>query len=270
MSMMRTSDGVKLHVEEAGEGPPLILIAGLGGVATFWSSIAPNLSRTYRVIQFDHRGTGRSDRPADGYSVERIAQDVIEILDKLNVDSAHVVGHSTGGAVAQALALDAADRIGRIVLSATWDKADYRFRKLFDTRAAVLEACGAKVYQDLTHLMAYQPAWMNDHAEQLDAASELAADALDPVAVSLARIRMLSAFDRSADIACIAAPTMVIGATDDDIVPYYYSERLASTIPNARLVGFTGGHFFPRLHPKEYADAVAAFLNVSESRTSKP
>lgn len=261
MAIVTTSDGVRLHVEEAGEGPALVLIAGLGGSATFWSSIGPLLSRSYRVIAFDHRGAGRSDRPPDGYSIDRIAGDVVEILDRLDIGKAHIVGHSTGGAIAQVLALDAADRVGRIVLSATWEKADYRFRKLFGVRAAVLEACGPQVYQDLTHLMAYQPAWVNEHSDPLDAASRDAGAALEPLAVSIARINMLCEFDRSADLATIAAPTLVVGAVDDGIVPFHHSQALASAIPGARLISFSGGHFFPRLNPGEYADAIAAFLN---------
>lgn len=262
MPFVTSSDGVQIYVEEEGSGVPVVLIPGLGGSATFWNSIGPILSQSYRVILFDHRGAGRSERPSQEYTIEGIARDVIEILDHFKIEAAHVVGHSTGGAVAQVLALDAPHRVKRLVLSATWDKADYRFRCLFNVRAAVLDACGPEVYQDLTHILAYQPEWMNAHAEQLNVASQQAEASLDPIDVSVARIHMLCDFDRSAELEKITAPTLVAGAVDDGIVPFYYSEKIAAAIPKAKLAHFSGGHFFPRLHPQAFADAVAAFFEA--------
>jgi aminoacrylate hydrolase len=264
VGFIEASDGCRLYVEEEGSGVPLLLIAGLGGSSEFWRSIGRLLSPTFRVICFDHRGAGRSDRPVQEYSVESIARDVTDILDHLGVKRSHIIGHSTGGAVAQILAIEAKDRVGKLVLSGTWDKADDRFRRLFAVRAAVLESCGPEIYQDLTHVLAYSPEWVNEHSEELNRACQTAAGKLDPVTVSLERIRMLCDFDRSAELGKIVAPTLVLGSVDDNIVPFYFSERIAKSIPGSRLVSFTGGHFFPTVYPQEFADVIVSFLSDAD------
>ena len=160
---VRTDDGCVLHVEREGSGVPLLLISGLGGTADFWAPLRPLLRDEFQLVLFDHRGTGRSDRPSDGYSIQRIAADVIAIMDALRIERAHIVGHSTGGAVTQTLALDAADRVDRIVISASWARSDYYFRLLFETRLAVLQQAGATAYASLGQVLGFPPAWITDH-----------------------------------------------------------------------------------------------------------
>ena len=108
----------------AGEGEALFLIPGLGGSAAFWDEIAPALAQRFKVIVMDHRGAGRSERPEQSYSVELLARDAVDVLDHFQIARAHIVGHSTGGAIAQVLAIDYPDRVNRIVLSGSWAKPD--------------------------------------------------------------------------------------------------------------------------------------------------
>ncbi len=260
MPFFQTPDGCRLFVEMEGEGPPLVLIAGLGGSATFWNAHRPFLRDHYRLILFDHRGAGRSDRPEQAYSVEGMAKDVIAVLDHFEVERAHIVGHSTGGAISQVLALDAAERLGKLVLSGTWDKADYRFKILFDVRVQVLERMGASAYQDLTNVLGFAAEWMNEHEKELDEATSAAMNNLDPISVTAARIRMLLDFDRANELHRILAPTLVIGADDDAMVPAYYAERLSAAIPGATLRRFNGGHFFPRVHAQAFCAEILEFL----------
>ncbi len=260
MSFFKTPDGCQLYVDVEGEGPPLVLIAGLGGSATFWNAHRSILRDHHRLILFDHRGTGRSERPEQRYSIEGLAKDVIAVLDHFGVERAHVVGHSTGGAIGQALALDAAERVGKLVLSGTWDKADYRFRTLFDVRVKVLEQMGASAYQDLTNVLGFPAEWVNEHEKELDEATSVAVNNLEPISVTVARIRMLLDFDRAKELHRIRAPTLVIGADDDAMVPVYYAERLRAAIPGATLRRFDGGHFFPRVHAQAFCSEILKFL----------
>ncbi len=260
---MQLRDGNRLHFELRGDGPPLALIAGLGGVATFWEPHVGELARRFRVVLHDHRGTGRSDRPVQAYSVEQMTADLVELLDALDIERVHVVGHSTGGAIGQALAIDHPSRVGRLVLSATWTRADAYFRRLFETRSAIFQRLGAEAYTRISTLLLWTPEWIRDHPEAVDAAVEQAPALLTPPEILPARIRALLAFDRRDELARIGAPTLVIGARDDMITPYYYSEELAALIPDARLVTFsTGGHFFPITHAEEYRLAVVDFLTA--------
>ena len=239
---VRTDDGCVLHVEREGSGVPLLLISGLGGTADFWAPLRPLLRDEFQLVLFDHRGTGRSDRPSDGYSIQRIAADVIAIMDALRIERAHIVGHSTGGAVTQTLALDAADRVDRIVISASWARSDYYFRLLFETRLAV------------------PPAWITDHEAEEKRANARAEQELASPDATAARLRMLFAHDRFADLPRITAPTLVLGAPDDMIVPIAHSHEIAGQVPCAEFHELTGGHFFPRTQANHFVEIVSRFL----------
>src|SRR5215475_15633436 len=98
--MARISIGdAELHYESHGDGPPLMLVSGLNGVASFWLKQVPVLAKDFRVIVHDHRGTGQSTHSPIVYSVEQMADDVLKLMDALKIEAAHVAGHSTGGAI---------------------------------------------------------------------------------------------------------------------------------------------------------------------------
>lgn len=263
MATLRASDGCQVHYETSGAGEPLVLIPGLGGDGRFWAGVAPLLADRFRLIVTDHRGAGRSDRPPGPYSIGRIAADVREMLDAEGIARAHLVGHSTGGTVVQTLALDAPKRVGRIVISGSWAAPDARFRLLFDARLALLEQNQPETYQAFTHVLGYTADFIAAHEAELAVAVKGAPAALAPLDVTSARIRMLLDFDRSAELGRIEAPALVIGAREDEMVPFAHSERLAALIPSARLEAVPGAHFFPRTEPGDYAARIRAFLDGS-------
>ena len=105
--MPRISIGdCSLYYERQGVGFPVLFISGLGGFASFWQDQVAAFGKRFEVITFDHRGIGQSDPARLGYTVERIAADVTGLLDALRIRRAHVIGHSTGGAIAQVLAIE--------------------------------------------------------------------------------------------------------------------------------------------------------------------
>jgi aminoacrylate hydrolase len=255
-------DGAKLRYEVAGHGPPLLLVSGLGGTLEFWSGLVPRLGESRRVILHDHRGTGQSDKTIGAYSVEGMATDVLDLMDHLGIATADLVGHSTGGAIGQVLAIDHPHRLGRLVISQSWASADDYFRLLFETRMRAFEIGGAGFYTALTHLFGYPPAWIARSRAMIDAAIRNASMAADPPQILPARIKALLAFDRRTDLPRIVTPTQVIGVRDDLITPYGASVELASLIPGAQLVSFDhGGHFFPRVEPDAFIETVSAFLD---------
>lgn len=246
--------GHRLHYQVEGEGPPVVLISGLGGLASFWTGVTPRLASRFTVVRHDHLGAGHSDAPLIDYSIEQMAGDVIALMDALGIGRAHIVGHSTGGVIAQTLALDHAERVDRLVLSAAWTRADRYLRLMFETRAEVLRRAGGAVYNRVSALLATPAAWLKDHG--------LAADltVANPEIV-LRRIDALLRFDRVDDLPRLAAPTLVICARDDLVIPAYFSEALGAAIPGARtvLVG-AGGHFLPRTSPRLWLRHVLPFL----------
>ncbi|WP_131113069.1 alpha/beta fold hydrolase [Lichenihabitans psoromatis] len=261
MTTITAADGCAIYYERVGSGPPVVLIPGLGGDGRFWNGVVALLASRFDLLVVDHRGAGRSGRPAGPYRIDGIARDVLAILDAEGCGAAHLVGHSTGGAIVQTIALDAPERARSLVISGGWDRSDARFRAAFGARAALLDAGLADAYQQLTHVFGYDPAFIDAHEAELDKAVASAATALAPFAVTAARVRMLLDFDRSAELHRIAQPTLIVGARDDGLIPIHHAHRLRSLIPHAEFCELAGAHFHPRTDPAPFATRVAAFLD---------
>ena len=251
----------ELYYEVMGDGPPLLLVPGLSGVGAFWAQQTPDFARDFRVIVHDHRGTGASTHSRIRYSVEQMADDVLRLMDGLGIESAHFVGHSTGGAIGQVIAQDHPARLRSLVLSATWGGQDPYFRRLFESRRETLLACGVEAYLRASVLMLAPPWWVRANDAALVEQHRRTAAASPPVEVLTSRIDAIVRFDRRARLGEIRAPTLVIVAADDMITPRFYSGELAERIPGAKLVVLeAGGHFAPNVLPAPYNAAVGAFL----------
>lgn len=110
------SDGIRLHyIDYGGQGPPLVLLAGLGGSAHIYRSLAPRLTPRYRVIALTRRGHGRSERPESGYELDTLVDDILRFLDELQIERAGFVGHSFAGIEIPRLAIRYPDRVAAIV-----------------------------------------------------------------------------------------------------------------------------------------------------------
>jgi aminoacrylate hydrolase len=250
-----------LYYERHGIGFPVLFISGLGGFASFWQDQVAAFGKRFETITFDHRGIGQSDPARMGYTVERMAADVVSLLDALRIKRAHIIGHSTGGAIAQVLAIEHPSRLVSMVLSATWTKADAYFRRLFTLRKEVLLHLGPSSYLQSATLYWYPSWWVarnNERLRQLEA-QNLAAFA--PVDIVASRIDAMLAFDRTGELGRIKTPTLVIGAEDDIVTPAYFSEELARLIPAAEIKIFPrGGHFLTHVRTREFNNAVLPFL----------
>jgi aminoacrylate hydrolase len=260
MPTLQAKDGCRLYYEVHGAGTPVVLIPGLGGDGRFWDGVVRDLQGHFRLIVVDHRGAGRSDRPPGPYKIEQIAADIVEILDAEGCGQVDLVGHSTGGAVVQTIALDAPARAGKLIISGSWCRPDARFRALFGARLALLEHNQPEIYQSLTHVFGHDAVWLAEHEDDLAAAVVSAPISLAPLDVTAARIRMLLAFDRANDISRIDQRCLVVGSEEDILLPLYYSRQIAQAIPHASLMGFGGAHFYPRERPSEFARVVIEFL----------
>ncbi len=260
MPFCTLQDGERLYYEVHGSGPALALVSGLSGTLQFWTPHVAAFAKRFKVILHDHRGTGQSSRTDMQYSVEQMAGDVLQLLDHLKVERAHLVGHSTGGAIGQTIALDAPQRLDHLVISASWTKADAYFMRLFDFRAETLRQAGPLAYMRGMSLFAVAPDYVRDHSAELDAEERAAATAMTPEIV-LSRIAAIQRFDRSKELGRIKTPTLVTGARDDHITPAYYSEALAAAIPGSKLAMVEhGGHLYPRVHPAKFQETVIDFL----------
>jgi len=266
MPKISIGDG-ELYYEVTGDGPPLLLVPGLSGMGVFWAQQVPDFARDFRVIVHDHRGTGASTHSRIRYSVEQMADDLLRLMDGLGIESAHFVGHSTGGAIGQVIAQDHPARLRSLVLSATWAGHDPYFRRLFESRRETLIGCGIEAYLRASALMLAPPWWVRANDAALVEQHRRTVAASAPVEVLTSRIDAIVAFDRRARLGEIRTSTLVIVAADDMITPRFYSEELADRIPGAKLVVLEGGgHFAPNVLSAAYNAAVGAFLRTTAGR----
>ncbi len=260
MPLLTLSDGDQLYYETHGDGPPLLLVSGLGGTASFWAAHVTPFAERYRVVLHDHRGTGQSSHSRMTYSVEQMTDDVLQLMDHLGLARAHLIGHSTGGAIGQTIALDQPDRLDRMVLSATWTTADDYFRRLFEVRGEALMSDVAGYVKSSSLFMT--PAWwIRDHIAEIRIREKEQLERFPPPEVMLSRIEAILRFDRRAELPRITTPIMVICARDDIVTPVYYTEELGRLIPGAETVILPqGGHFFPQVLPEDFRATAGNFL----------
>lgn len=266
--MPRTKlNGVNIYYEVYGEGEPLVLIMGLGGPASGWIFQVRTFRKHYRVVVFDNRGVGKSSKPREPYTIRTMADDTIALMDHLGIDTAHVIGTSLGGMIAQELAVSYPERVNKLVLVCTTaDTADLNEK--------VIHEMGLKAGASAEDLEALNN---KDLQKVMSAVTSLAFNRrffrICMVPIFRLSLRFLGVYGikgqlRAADshntldrLHQIKAPTLIIAGTEDRIIPFASSELIAGKIPGARLVSFEGGsHAFFVEMSRRFNKAVLDFL----------
>lgn len=253
-------DGASIYWEAAGQGTPLMMVAGLGGVATYWTPQIKTFSQDYRVIVHDQRGTGRSSQ-IPVLSVEQMADDALAVMDAAGVDRTLYLGHSTGGAIGVALALKHPDRIAGLVINASTTHGDAYRHKLLGLRKTLLEMGRPDAYASYTTLLLYPHWYINQHHDELLVDEAKAVQSMGNAQAQASRLDAILNFDPRQDLGKLNVPTLVLCAEDDVLTPLYFSKEYAGLIPKAKLVTLeTGGHAASRTVTAKYDQIVREFF----------
>lgn len=265
MPKVAIADG-EIQYELTGEGHPLILVSGLNGVGRYWQPQIAEFSARYQVVTYDQRGTGSSDHKQRTFSIDQMAQELLALMDSLNIERAHIVGLSTGGAIGQTLAVAAPHRVARLVMCSTWTHCDAWFRRLFEARRRMYELCGPELHTMFHPLFLYPPDYVNAHDAEISEEQKRAPAKSTPVEASIGRINALLEFDCRARMTKIEAPTLIIAADNDYITPRYYADALARGIPAAKLLVLNGGgHSLSKTRTPDFNRAVLDFLEAKSA-----
>lgn len=260
MPVAQLDDG-EIHYEIHGAGPPALLVAGLGGVGSYWNAQIETFSKHFQVIVHDHRGTGRSSRSKIAYSLEQMARDTRKLMDSLGIEKAHLVGHSTGASIGQILAIEHPERMDRIVMASGWTKADGYFRRCFEVRRELLLRSGPEAYVRATPIFLHPSWWIRDNIADIERAEADVYGNNPDVEIMNSRIDALLAFDVTDRLHEIRKDVLVLGVRNDHLTPAYFSQELAKLIPNARLtIMEDGGHAASQTLPGEFNRIVLDFL----------
>lgn len=253
-------NGVSIHYELYGSGSPVMLLTGLNGVAAAWGPQIELFASNHRVIAPDHRGAGRSSFPSDGYTIEQHAADMAAVLADAGIERAHLVGISTGGAIAQVLALDYRHLVKSAVIASSWAKADEFFRREFELRKKLLREVGVRGATESNALFLFSPEYIRDNPARIAAWVENGANARVDVEIACKRIDMILAHDQSARLGEIRTPVLILNGVRDFCTPGYHSRALAEAIPGAELRLLEGGHFIHLEHPQEFFNCAQTFI----------
>lgn len=261
MPTIRIRD-LDMYYEQVGSGPPLVLIAGIPMTARNWRPFAALLADQFRVIAFDNRGSGESDKPPHGHTIAQYAEDAKGLIEALEMQRPHVFGVSMGGMIAQELALRAGPQLARVVLGCTHCGGRHIAPLSRDVRAAFADeghdwdqrmatlarfafAPGVQVrrrhfYAAFVQTKCNEPQTVADYERQRGAAAR---------------------HDTCARLAHIDNPTLVITGAQDQVIPATHSGLLHAHIPRSRHhVIENAGHLFFLEQAQQTAAAVRAFL----------
>jgi 3-oxoadipate enol-lactonase len=261
----------ELHYERAGSGEPLLLIQGMSGTHVSWGEPFRNLlDEGFDVVAFDNRGIGLSDRFDGSFTIAELAEDTAELLDRLEIESAHVVGISMGGMIAQELALANPQRLRSLTLGCTYCGGEGS--QLMPQESVEKLAAGmASGNRDDAIRAAYEvnlsPAFRADEST-FTAFHEMATKV--PAARRTIELQAQAIFghDTSGRIGEISTPTLIVHGTEDGVLPFPNGELIASLMPAARFEVLQGvGHMFWWEQPQRSAELIREHaLAVSANR----
>jgi 3-oxoadipate enol-lactonase len=256
-------NGVELAYQLRGSGSPLVMIHGAQGDQTMFSELASRFAERFRVLTFDQRGSGLSDKPHTAYTIALLADDTAALMDHIGFPAAHVIGVSMGGTIAQELALRHAARVRSLILGCTTPggRSAIRigggaFAAAYSTRPMSAEERGRALAE-----AAFTKGFIEQHPEIVPAMIEARRQRpLDSAALEQRMKAVLAhdAYDRLPRISC---PTLVITGKDDALVAWQNSQLLAERIPGSKLILLEpAGHCFWLEQPQSSIDAMGQFL----------
>jgi 3-oxoadipate enol-lactonase len=267
MPFVHATDGTRIHYEVTGKSgaTPVLMIQGLGASKNAWNLQRIAMATRFRIISFDNRGAGRSDKPTEPFTLEQMADDALAVLDAAGIETAHVVGASMGGVISQIVAVKYPHRVRSLTLVCTACRNHPWRQELLQSWAKTAEEKGmievgkeaAQWVMSPRSFRRLVPAftWMGPLAalrprhsfvSQIDAILNTREDLVD-------------------QLSTILAPTMVIVGNQDILTPRGDSEEIAERIPNSELVVISGAaHGLMMEHSSTFNKILIEFLQRTE------
>jgi aminoacrylate hydrolase len=214
----------------------VLLSAGLGGTAGYWTPQLAALRERYRVVTYDQAGTGRNRRelPTD-HSIAAMADEVLAVLDATGTPACHFVGHALGGLAGIDLAVRRPDRLSSLTVVNGWAAAHAHTRRCFEMRLALLKHGGPAAYVRAQPIFLYPADWLAKNASRMEQEEAHGLAGFQGADTLQRRIAALLAFDATPHLGAVRLPTLLLAARDDVLVPSSVSEGLAAAIEGATL-----------------------------------
>jgi 3-oxoadipate enol-lactonase len=242
-----TLNGVDTYYEVQGQGEPVLLVPASWWPSDTWNvGAVPFLSQRFKTIVFDCRGTGRSGKPKDGYTVEQFSQDCIALLAHLGVSRCHAVGFALGGQVVQAMAIERPDLVATLTIAASGAGAKTLAggpRSLSPDTAREIRDIGFERYirnYIENDTMAFNPKFYREHPEVVAALADAVWSGQNTVEMFRRHEDARLTWDTLAKAAEVKMPALILCGADDDVsrrgsTPVGTAKRLAEMTPGCEL-----------------------------------
>ena len=242
MPSIYAEDGCRINYDSFGrdDGEPLVLIMGLAVDRWGWIRQRSELAARFRCVTIDNRGAGLSDKPHGPYDIFTMASDVTAVMDAEGISSAHIVGYSLGGVLAQVIAVRSPERVRSLVLASSACRVQDWRREVFGEWATLIRKRGV-------------PAFAREYLRWIAAARHLRwiapiAPALAPLFVRapahgvLGQLRAITDIDEQLheELESIDVPVLVVVGSQDILTPVADSEEIVQRIPHAEFVVVAG------------------------------
>ena len=246
----------------------VLLSAGLGGTAGYWTPQLAALRERYRVITYDQAGTGRNRRElAADHDIAAMADEALAVLDATSTETCHFVGHALGGLAGLDLALRRPDRLRSLTVVNGWAAAHAHTRRCFEVRLAVLEHGGPEAYVRAQAIFLYPADWLAQNAHRMEREEAHGLAGFQGADTLKRRIAALLAFDATPRLGSVRLPTLLQASRDDVLVPSSMSEKLAMAIGGATLrIAPWGAHALNVTEPDAFNAALLDFLGRQTGR----
>ena len=267
------SDGVRIAYDAWGsrDGSPVLMIQGLGVNARGWALQRGAVGRGHRCVALDNRGTGHSDAPPGPYDLLRMAQDAVEVLDAEGISSAHVVGASMGGVIAQIIGVTYPERVHSLVLACTACRHHAWRRELLAEWGELVMANGMTALTDDGMRWLVGPRLQRRFGVFVNVLARVLVQTKPAAFAAQVDAILAMSDDMRAELHTIAAPTLVITGSQDTLTPLGDAEEMAELITTSRLyVLRAAAHGLMAEAPNAFNDAVLRFLAEIDSAGIRP
>jgi pimeloyl-ACP methyl ester carboxylesterase len=255
-------DGIGTYYERKGNGPPLMLVAGLAADNAFWIPSVDALAARFDLVMPDNRGAGRTTPLDAPTSVAAMADDCIKLADHLGVSRFSIAGHSMGGMIALECAIRHPQRIDRLILASSTARASAWNNDLFATWARLFALVERPLWFRNLFYWVLSPPFL-DKTSGFEALVKLASTypyQQTPEALAN-QVKAIAGFDARAQLSSIAARTLVMAGTRDIVFPIDEAAAFAKSIPHATFAPIEGAaHSFPIESPAEFTRRALQFL----------
>jgi len=260
--MARISIGAAdINYQIAGSGDEwLVLLHEIGGTLETWAAVAPALARRFRVLAYDQRGAGQSEKITGEFSIETQVDDLRRLLDALGLSGpGHVAGVAIGAAIAMRFTARFPQLMRSLVLACPAPGVSADRVRYLGERASLVEQAGMAAVVESSLANSYPPAAIRDPA--VYAAYKTRFLANDPTSYAAIN-RAFARFDATPDLPAVSCPVLVLAGSHDRLRPPAFVREVALRIPGARYAEIDSGHIMPVQAPQPMLAAMAGFYDA--------